>query len=171
MLFNFFFWTETLVLAKIAETFKKNINKEQRNNKQIFSLTPFLDGGNKTFAKLVDLDPEAQLFSEIWGWRIRVGNLFSADYTPVPFQYIWKKMVTRRRGDSTLGAAYQSVLSKIRWIDTSNDSPFIRQIQTSMNNDNIDGERLSIRFNVDMYQRDYRKDNFTIGRVTGKIYR
>lgn len=171
MPFNFLFWTETLVLAKIAETFKKNINKEQRNNKQIFSLTPFLDGGNKTFAKLVDLDPEAQLFSEIWGWRIRVGSLFSADYTPVPFQYIWKKMVARRRGDSTLGAAYQSVLSNIRWIDTSNDSPFIRQIQTSMNNDNIDGERLSIRFNVDMYQRDYRKDNFTIGRVTGKIYR
>lgn len=120
---------------------------------------------------MVDLDPEAQLFSEIWGWRIRVGNLFSADYTPVPFQYIWKKMVTRRGGDSTLGAAYQSVLSNIRWIDTSNDSPFIRQIQTSMNNDNIDGERLSIRFNVDMYQGDYRKDNFTIGRVTGKIYR
>lgn len=171
MPFNFLFWTETLVLAKIAETFKKNINKEQRNNKQISSLTPFLDGGNKTFAKLVDLDPEAQLFSEIWGWRIRVGSLFSADYTPVPFQYIWKKMVNRRRGDSTLGAAYQSVLSNIRWIDTSNDSPFIRQIQTSMNNDNIDGERLSIRFNVDMYQGDYRKDNFTIGRVTGKIYR
>lgn len=113
MLFNFL-WTETLVRAEIAETFKKNINKEQRNIKQIFSLTPFLDGGNKTFAKLVDLDPEAQLFSEIWGWRIRVGNLFSADYTPVPFQYIWKKMVTRRRGDSTLGAAYQSVLSNIR---------------------------------------------------------
>ncbi|CAH3157228.1 unnamed protein product [Porites evermanni] len=127
-----------------------------------------VDGGNKTLAKLVDFDPEAG-FSEIWGWRISVGNLFSADYTPVPYQYLWKKMVTKRNDDYTHGAAYQSVLSNIRW-HTSNDSRFIRELQNSMDNNNIiDGKRLSIRFNMDMYQEDYRKDNLTIGRITDKV--
>ncbi|XP_078360553.1 uncharacterized protein LOC144644871 isoform X2 [Oculina patagonica] len=130
---------------------------------------PVLDGGNKTFGKMVDLDSEAQLFSEIWGWRIRIGNLLSADYTPVPFQYIWTKMITNRGGDSTYGAAYQSVLSNIRWIDSGKESPFIKQLQVAMNNDNIDSERLSIRFNVDMYQTDSKKSTFTMGRVTGTI--
>ncbi|KAL9985886.1 hypothetical protein ACROYT_G008337, partial [Oculina patagonica] len=119
--------------------------------------------------KMVDLDSEAQLFSEIWGWRIRIGNLLSADYTPVPFQYIWTKMITNRGGDSTYGAAYQSVLSNIRWIDSGKESPFIKQLQVAMNNDNIDSERLSIRFNVDMYQTDSKKSTFTMGRVTGTI--
>ncbi|KAL9985892.1 hypothetical protein ACROYT_G008344 [Oculina patagonica] len=130
---------------------------------------PILDGGKKSSAKMVDLDTEAQLFSEIWGWRICIGNLFSADYTPVPFQYIWTKMITNRGGDSTYGAAYQSVLSNIRWIDNVKDSPFIKQLQVAMNNDNIDSERLSIRFNVDMFETDSKKSTFTMGRVTGTI--
>ena len=80
-----------------------------------------------------------------------------------------KKMVTKRNDDYTHGAAYQSVLSNIRW-HTSNDSRFIRELQNSMDNNNIiDGKRLSIRFNMDMYQGDYRKDNLTIGRITGKV--
>ena len=118
---------------------------------------------------MVDLDTEAQVFSEIWGWRIRIGNMFSADYTPVPFQYMWKKMITKRGGDSTLGAACQSVLSDIRWIDTTSDSPFINQLQKAMNNDNIESHKLSIRINMDMYQGNFEKENFTIGRVTGRV--
>ena len=122
-----------------------------------------------TSAKIVDLDTEAQLFSEIWGWRVRIGDLFSADYTPVPFQYIWKKMNTKQEGSFPLGAAYQSVLSKITWIENESDSPFIEQLKAAMKNDHIEGEKLSIRFNVDMYQNDSTKNTFTTGRVTGNI--
>ena len=119
---------------------------------------------------MVDLDTEAQTFSEIWGWRIRVGNLFSADYTPVPFQYMWGKMITNRGGESTLGAAYQSVLSNVRWIDNGNGSPFIKQLQEAMRtNYNITSDKLSIRYNVDMYQANYKKNNFTTGRITGRV--
>ena len=118
---------------------------------------------------MVDLDTEAQTFSEIWGWRIRIGNLFSADYTPVPFQYIWGKMITNRGGDSTFGAAYQSVLTNIRWIDDGNGSPFIKQLRKAMDNSNINNDKLSIRFNVDMFQANYKKNNFTTGRITGRV--
>lgn len=77
-------------------------------------------------------------------------------------------MITMQGGDPTFGAAYQSVLSNITWIDNGNVSPFIKQLQGAMNNDNIDSERLSIRFNVDMYQADSKESTFTMGRVTGR---
>lgn len=80
-------------------------------------------------------------------------------------------MVTNRGDDShTLGAAYQSVLSNIRWIDNDSGSPFIEQLQEAMTNQsNITSDKLSIRFNVDMYQKNYEKNNFTTGRITGIV--
>ena len=126
----------------------------------------FPDGGNKSSAKLVDLDTQAQLFSEIWGWRIRIGDFFSADFTPVPFQYMWKKMVNDQRRSHTYGAAYQSVLSNIRWIQNGKSS-FVSKLRKAMENDNIDSNRLSIRLSMDMYQNDSSKDSFTTGRITG----
>ncbi|KAL9985890.1 hypothetical protein ACROYT_G008342 [Oculina patagonica] len=131
---------------------------------------PMLEDGNATTAKMVDLDCEAQIFPEIWGWRIQIGNLFSADYTPAPLQYIWTKMITNRRGgDPTYGAAFQSVLSNITWIDNGKDSPYIKQLQLAMNNTNIDSVRLSIRFNLDMFENNTKESTFTTGRVTGTI--
>ena len=118
-------------------------------------------------AKMVDLDTEAQLFSEIWGWRIRIGDFFSADFSPVPFQYIWKKLVNYQGGDHGYGAAYQSVLSNIRWIENQVNSTFIKQLREIMNNSNIESSKLSIRFNVDMYENDHTAENFTTGRITG----
>ena len=78
-------------------------------------------------------------------------------------------MKTMRYRDSPFGAVYQSALSNIRWIDSGNDSPLIKQLQKAMDNDNIDSEKLSIRLNLDMYHRDYKKENFTMGRITGKV--
>ena len=118
----------------------------------------------------MDLDTEARLFSEIWGWRIRIGDFFSADFTPVPFQYMWKKMVNDPRGSHTYGGAYQSVLSNIRWIkDEKGDSQFVTKLRKAMENENIDTNRLSIRLNMDMYQNDSSKDTFTTGRITGSL--
>ena len=109
------------------------------------------------------------MFSEIWGWRIRIGNLFSADYTPVPFQYMWKKVAEAPEFASPYGAAYQSVLTNIRWIANDTTSPFIRQLRKAMDNENIRNDTLSIRLNVDIYQKNFEKDNFTTGRITGKM--
>ena len=129
------------------------------------------DGGNKTSAKLVDLDTEAQLYyCEMWGWRIRIGDLFSADYTPIPPQYLWKKKITKegeKTNSTAFGVAYQSVLSNITWIDNANGSPFIQKLQRAMNQVNISGKDLSIRFNLDMYESYSRKNTFTTGRITG----
>ena len=117
----------------------------------------------------MDLDPEAQVFSEIWGWRIRVGHLLSADFTPVSFQYMWKKMNTKQGGSLSLGAVYQSELKNIEWMDNHKTS-FIEHFREAMDNiDNINSHKLSIRLNLDMFNSDSRKDAFTFGRVTGSF--
>ena len=106
----------------------------------------------------------------MWGWRIRIGDLFSADYTPIPPQYLWKKKITKEgeeTNSTTFGVAYQSVLSNITWIDKGNSSPFIQKLQRAMKQVNISGKNLSIRFNLDMYETYSRKNTFTTGRITG----
>ena len=115
---------------------------------------------------MVALDVSAQMFSEIWGWKIQIGNLFSGDVTPVPFQYA-KSTVTKDLGDA--GVIYQSVLSNIRWIDTGKNSPFIKQLQNIMKNDNIDSDKLSIRLNMATYDVQVNSDNFTTGPVSGRV--
>lgn len=124
------------------------------------------DGNNKTVAKIVDLDAQAQRFSEIWGWRLQIGDFFSADYTPVPFQYAWSKL-TCGGGNASIGTVYQSVLSNIQWMDNSNRSPFIKQLQDTMKNDNIESDKLSIRFNIDLYGLLTAEPKIT-GRIVGK---
>ncbi len=78
-------------------------------------------------------------------------------------------MITNRGGIPSFGASYQSVLSNIRWIDNGQESPFIKQLQVAMNNDNIDSERLSIRLNLDMFENNPKESNFVTGRVTGTL--
>lgn len=121
---------------------------------------------------MLDLDTQAQSFSEIWGWRIRIGDFFSADYTPVPFQFLWRKMRHEPNApfsNRIAGAAYQSVLTNISWIDSKSESPFIKQLRRAMHNHNIDSEKLSIRFNGDKYQTDSKDSMFSLGRVTGTL--
>ena len=118
---------------------------------------------------MADLDPESQVFFEIWGWRIRIGNLFSAEVTPVPFQYMWIKAPETLEFANPRGAAYQSVLTDIRWIDNEITSPFIQQLRKAMKNENISDDTLSIRLNVNIFQQNFEKGNFTTGRITGKM--
>ena len=74
----------------------------------------------------------------------------------------------REKTNSTaFGVAYQSVLSNITWRDNGNGSPFIQKLQRAMDQVNISGKDLSIRFNLDMYESYSRKNTFTTGRITG----
>jgi len=122
----------------------------------------FSDFGTKASAKMVDLAPHAQVQSEIYGWRIKVGNFFTADYTAAPLQFLYTKMVGNVRGDQASGAAFQSELTNIKWSNDRN-STFIEELKRLLNTDeNLDGYRLSIRFNLDLM------DDYHFGRIVGK---
>lgn len=126
--------------------------------------TRIAGGGTRVPAKLVDLDPQAHKFSEVWGWRILVGEYFSADYVPAPFQYRWVKSTNGSDGDTEQGAAGQSLLTNIKWNDTAEEipnSPILQKMRKAT--------RLSIRFNMDAFNEVPHNPYFGWGRITGTI--
>jgi hypothetical protein len=125
------------------------------------------DSDRTVAAKLVDLDPEQQLVSEIWGMQVRIcrqdgTTLLRSHYKTTAFADIWDRAGSGG-GDIGAGAMYQSVLHDLEWGDIG-DSAFLQALRRSAH----DG-LLSIKFNVDGYNMDFGSPNFTRGRIAGTI--
>ncbi|HEY1425558.1 MAG TPA: hypothetical protein VGF50_02695 [Caulobacteraceae bacterium] len=127
------------------------------------------DSDDAAPAKLVDLDSEQQLVSEIWGLTVRVSTpagdtLLRGDFEPAAFIDIWDRATGQGGGgDTSAGAAYQSVLTNLTWGDVS-ASPFLTQLKAAAG-----GGRLSIKFNVDGLSMDFTSPKFMCGRIIGSI--
>lgn len=118
--------------------------------------------------KLVDLDPQQQMVSEIWGMQVRLldaarRQLFSGEYKPGPFCNLWKRQQTGVPRDQQLAANYQSVLDAMAWDDLI-ESRLLRALREAS-----DDDRLSIAFNVYGYGRDATIPRYTMGHVVGTI--
>ncbi len=126
------------------------------------------DSDSRAPAKLVDLDPEQQLVSEIWGLQVRIadanGNtLLCGNFEPAAFTDIWDRATASAGGDTIAGAMYQSVLSGLEWGDVSS-SAFLTQLKAAAG----DG-LLSIKFNVDSFNLSFQSPDFMTGRIVGTI--
>jgi hypothetical protein len=118
-------------------------------------------------AKLVDLDPEQQTVSEVWGMQVRICrpdgvNLLRGFYKTAAFIDIWDR--APGGGDLIAGAAYTSVLHGLEWgpIDGS-------EFLTKLRDASAESGKLSIKFNVDGYNMDPKSADFTRGRIVGSI--
>jgi Ferritin-like len=118
-------------------------------------------------AKLVDLDPEQQMVSMIFGLLIIAGGGgspgFRGDFRPAAFANIWPRY-PQGQPDSFFGAFYQSVLESVTW-DRPEGSRFLKELSAAAQATG----KLSIKFNVDGYQDDRSRASFTFGRVVGSI--
>ena len=120
-------------------------------------------------AKLVDLDSEQQMVSEIWGLEVRIadaaGNtLLRGQFEPAAFIDIWNRATGSGGGDMVMGAMYQSVLTSLEWGDVS-ASPFLTALQAASAASGL----LSIKFNVDGINMNYDAPDFMCGRIAGTI--
>lgn len=98
-------------------------------------------------AKLVDLDPEQQMVSTIFGMRLALRTaqgqpVFAGDFAPAPFADIWVRF-PKGQPDSFFGAMYQSVITGVTWSEDC-ESTFVQQLREQCSE-----EMLSIKFNVD----------------------
>ncbi|HVQ36444.1 MAG TPA: hypothetical protein VMS31_02870 [Pyrinomonadaceae bacterium] len=118
-------------------------------------------------AKLVDLDTEQQMVSQIWGLQIKVAvanstsDYFVGTFRPISFDDIWFR-VPNGQQDWMFGAYYQSVLDQVSW-GPQITSPFLQELQQAS------PDHLSIKFIVDGYQDLYYLKNFNQGRMVGSI--
>jgi hypothetical protein len=127
------------------------------------------DADDRVPAKMVDLDPEQQLVSEIWGLQVRIadqaGNtLMRGQFEPAPFLDIWNRATGSTGGDTIAGAMYQSVLTGLVWGDVS-ASPFLTQLKSA----SAASGMLSIKINVDGMNLNFTDPNFMCGRIAGTI--
>jgi hypothetical protein len=98
-------------------------------------------------AKIVDLDPDAQLVSEIYGLRLRIrdaaGGGFEGTMRPVAFRDLAMGR-TLDGGTTGLVASYHSVLEAVKW--TGTPTGVLADLRT------LSPDRLSVKFAVDRYR-------------------
>ena len=117
-------------------------------------------------AKLVDLDSEQQMVSEIYGFQVQLSESSGSaalvgNFEVAAFYDIWFR-ATVGGGDAPMGAFYQSVLTDIQWGDVSN-SRFLEQLMAAS------PDLLSIKFNLDGIDMNSNSPTFTQGRIVGTI--
>ena len=121
-------------------------------------------------AKLVDLDPDQQLASVIWGLEVRIADdagrsRMVGRFAPASFTDLWERARgSGPGGDFRAAACFQSVLTDLEWDDVE-DSEVLAQLKARAETSG----RLSLKFNVDGYTMDSTSPNFTRGRVVGTI--
>jgi hypothetical protein len=128
------------------------------------------DSDSRAPAKLVDLDSEQQLVSEIWGLQVRIadgqGNtLLRGDFEPAAFIDLWDRaLAAGSGGDTNGGAMYQSVLGNLQWGNIVG-SPFLTALRGATENSGL----LSIKFNLDGINMTFSSPDFMCGRIAGTI--
>jgi hypothetical protein len=125
---------------------------------------PLKNSSDRVDAKLVDLDPDQQMVSTIFGLEVRIADpvsgavLMTGQLTPVPFMDIWGR---GGQGDTGASVFYQSALVDVAWGDLS-VSPALQVLQAAT----VPGQ-LSIRFMLDSYNMGGAKRGY--GRIVGTI--
>ncbi len=126
-------------------------------------------------AKIVDLDPDNQGVSQIWGLQVRVGiadpndesKLLASVTGTLPetaFCDLWDRTTnTLSVNNGTMSASFQGLLADVVWSNAA-ASPLLAALQSA----SLTGQ-LSIRFTVDSFQSDANQGNFTYGRIVGTI--
>ncbi|HVI47308.1 MAG TPA: ferritin-like protein [Chitinophaga sp.] len=133
---------------------------------------PLTGADSRAEGKIVDLDPEQQMVSELWGFQVILGSPaqtgFKSDFQVAPFGDIFVRYPPGQ-ADSFFGAYWQSVLRVKSWHNMG-ESRFLKELDSVTIKDPDTRENiLSIKFNVDGFQDDSTKPGFTLGRVVGTI--
>jgi hypothetical protein len=123
---------------------------------------------DQVFGKIVDLDPQQQMVSQIWGIRLRLDgggqtSLFQGAFAPAAFVNLWRRQQSQVFLDQALAAVYQSVLQDVVWSGTAHS-----KVLDALRAASKDG-LLSINFNLYGYGRDPSIPRYTHGAVAGVI--
>jgi hypothetical protein len=130
-----------------------------------------LIGGSNTrvSGKLVDLDPQWQMASQIWGLEVKLTDdkgvaAFGGKFRPSAFRDILFTRVGGPAGDGGASAYFQSVIECVSFADDAPNSTFLNDLREATT-----GKMLSIRLMTFGYIGDWTSPNYTLGTVLGVI--
>lgn len=124
---------------------------------------------DRVSGKLVDLDPQWQGASQIWGMQVRVidtsgEEMFGGKFEANPFRDLLFGRIQGRTGDKGASAYFQSILEDVAWSKAPRRGRFIDELKEVARTG-----KLSIRLMTFGYQDASATDGFTTGRVSGVI--
>jgi len=127
-----------------------------------------MDTDSRTAGKIVDLDPQQQGVSELWGLIVRIVSpdgteMMRGNYEVSPFIDLWFGRSVDMTGDGVASAIYQSVLKNIKWNKKFTNSRYLNEIREASNRE------ISMNFTVDRYKDNNNDPQFTMGRIAGSM--
>lgn len=132
----------------------------------------------RSAGKMVDLDPQMQMVSAIWGMGVRLTDgirpgYVAGDFWPASFRDLMYRQPKNASNGQPLGAAYTSVLQNLVWEPSpSIASKVLEQLRSLVEKYGPEAA-LSIRFSLYKYGRNYvdaaAAQGYTFGNVVGAI--
>jgi hypothetical protein len=121
--------------------------------------------------KMVDLDPQQQMVSQLWGVVLRISTaqgelLLQGDVKPVGFRDLQRRQSAGARvNGQPLGGTWTTVLTNIEWGEKASSSPFLKNLRAI-----TQGDKLSLNLNAFGYYYNHAADGrFSLGRIIGSI--
>eukprot|EP00058_Branchiostoma_floridae_P011442 XP_002596930.1 hypothetical protein BRAFLDRAFT_76430 [Branchiostoma floridae] len=124
-----------------------------------------------TAGKLVDLDPDDQEQSQIWGLVLGVDGFFKGDFVPRSFNHMQRDCEGPGCLESDLASSgvFLSTLQNVKWMNgpPASKSDFIHQVTLLRC---MPGFQLYVKLNVHTMTVDSKSPDFPYGLVVGTIY-
>ena len=121
--------------------------------------------------KMVDLDPQMQMVSELWGMKLRVMNkagdlLFIGDLTVTGFRNLQQRQTAGALyNGQSLGGSWPSTLTNIKWGEACSENRFLTELRETTEQD-----KLSVNLNgFGYYYNHAANGRFSMGRMIGAI--
>lgn len=111
-----------------------------------------MDSDSRVAGKIVDLDPQNQMVSAIWGFLVRIGpgkvDPLKGTFEVASFVNLWSRS-TDLAGLGSYAASYTSVISHLEWNIGHARSRYLAELKQ------LDPDRLPIQFTVDRFNSDH----------------
>jgi hypothetical protein len=120
--------------------------------------------------KMVDLDPDAQMFSALWCVQLRICTangdlLFKGDINTTSFRDIQMRQLDGGKSNGQpLGATWTSVITNVEWGKAAEQSAFLKTLRATTQNNT-----LAINMNPFGYYYNHNDGRFSLGRIIGSI--
>jgi hypothetical protein len=129
-----------------------------------------IDGANdRVAAKLVDLDPQWQMASQIWGLQVRLTGgreppLARGKFLPAAFRHLTFTRIHGPSGDGGASSTFQSILDGVNWSAEAEESRGLRELKEV-----AAFGSLSMRLMTFAFVGQYGNPRFSLGTVCGVI--
>jgi hypothetical protein len=120
--------------------------------------------------KMVDLDPDAQMYSALWCTQLRIcaanGDLlFKGDINTTSFRDLQMRQLDGGKSNGQpLGASWTSVITNVVWGELAEKSAFLKTLRATTQNNT-----LAINMNPFGYYYNHNDGRFSLGRIIGSI--